>query len=75
MKITIEDIDESEIHQGKEIQSVQHSFDAKHWWQNGDEGAKDIIDVPMYGKYKRYVYTDGSVSLPILSIEVINNEE
>ena len=75
MKITIEDIDESEIHQGREIQSVQYSFDAKHWWRNDDEESGDIIDVPMYGKFKRYVYTDGSVSLPIISNEVISNEE
>jgi hypothetical protein len=64
-----EDIDEAEIHQGREIQSVQYSLDAVHWYNESDDEAKDIIDKPMTKKFRRYVYTDGSVSLPILRID------
>lgn len=55
-----EDIDESEIHQGRTIQSMQYSIDAVYWYDDTNEEAK---------KFRRYVYTDGSVSLPILRIE------
>jgi hypothetical protein len=52
-----EDIDESEIHQGREIQYVQYSLDAIRWYNEDTE------------KFRRYVYTDGSVSLPILRVD------
>lgn len=69
-----EDIDESDIHQGRTIQGMQYSLDAVHWY-NDDEDAKDIIDVPITEKFRRYVYTDGSVSLPILRIETVEEQE
>lgn len=63
-----EDIDELEIHQGKEIQSVQYSIDAVHWYN-------EDINKPITEKFRRYVYTDGSVSLPIFRIDIDNTGE
>jgi hypothetical protein len=75
MDIKQEDINESDIHQGRTTQRVQYSLDAVHWYNEDDDGAKDIIDVPMTEKFRRYVYTDGSVSLPILRVETVEEQE
>lgn len=61
-----EDIDESDIHQGREIQSVQYSLDAIHWHNKDDD---EVKSKPITEKFRRYVYTDDSVSLPILRVD------